>query len=672
MLRLEAPPDLLQITNGTPNPEQAVEIANPAVWVRTLVNQQRQAENDLRRLTELCGDAYDRTDRRTREIEQAYQTLAEGTRYVYDRVNANEKIAEEWIRSKLSNAANAYQSLASNIWQAILEHTNEANERQICQATQLARVNDALSFLAEANAARNQHLANFQGNVELWAAAHQNRVSSLENQLREARAEIQRIATRIPLPATPPAPPNLPTWRSPARQTSTSAPAAYSPAALGSPLRLNPGPPTRRQRPPALPMTLEMRQRLVELRRHISPRPLAPQPAVGQGGNPPSTPPGSSVGPPSGPPSEPPCPPLRPHHSPSPPRNPAPTITTQDLVRLVAQGIERARQAERPTGGARVHISRLKMENPEKFDGKCPTAFNQWWESVTMYLGFYPDTTDPQKITWVRTLLTDTALVWHLHRYRELRENDTWANYSAAIRAEYHNEREAADAQLKLGQLRYQGSIRAYLTEFRALNNFARATGEALREKVDLAMPDAILDMRFAHYLEDFADDEGFLQATHLAGLQVEKKKALKQAREQTRGTGASGTSGRNDDRKKQEGNRGETTPNKADTSKPRQAQTGTPAERPTWWGAKDHWASKEEASKGVPQKKQEAYFKNRDDCWRCGRTGHRTFEHFSFSTLQGTPLPKPPWKAATVAVWNGKRRREEAEEELLRLNTKK
>jgi len=214
MLRLEAPRDLLQITSGTPKTEQAVEIANPAVWVRTMVHQRQQAESDLRRLTELCGDAYDRTDRRTQEIEQAYQTLAEGTRYVYDSVHANEKIAEDWIRSELSNAANAYQSLASNIWQAILEHTNEANERQICQATQLARVNDALSFLAEANAARNQHLANFQGNVEIWPAAHQNQVASLENQLREARAGIQRIATRIPLPAMPPAPSGPPAWRS--------------------------------------------------------------------------------------------------------------------------------------------------------------------------------------------------------------------------------------------------------------------------------------------------------------------------------------------------------------------------------------------------------------------------------------------------------------------------
>jgi len=356
MLRLEAPHDLLQITDGSPRPEQAVETANPAVWVRTLVRQQQQADSDLQWLTELCGDAYDRTDQRTNEIEQAYQTLAQGTRYVFDGVNANEKIAEEWIRSELSSAANAYQSLARNIWQAIIERTNEANERQICQATQLARVNDALSFLVEANTARNQHLANFQGNVELWGAAHQNRVVTLENQLREARAEIQHIATRIPLPTTPPMPVGPPAWRSPTRQTSTSAPSVHSQPVLGSPLRLNPGPMRRQQRPPALPTTPEIRQRLEQLRRHLSPRPPAPEPTAGQGGNPPSTPPGLSVGPASGPPSEPPRPPFQHHHSPSPPRNPAPTITTQDLVWLVAEGVKRARQ-DRPTRPKQGNIS---------------------------------------------------------------------------------------------------------------------------------------------------------------------------------------------------------------------------------------------------------------------------------------------------------------------------
>jgi len=208
---------------------------------------------------------------------------------------------------------------------------------------------------------------------------------------------------------------------------------------------------------------------------------------------------------------------------------------------IVGRGIAVAQAPERLANEAWIHISRLKMENPGKFDGKSTTTFNQWWEAVTMYLDLYPETIDRQKITWVGTLLTETALVWHLHQYHELRDNDTWANYSAAIRMEYRNEREATDAQLNLGQLKYQGSIRAYLTEFQVPTNFARATGEALREKVNLAMPDALLDMRFAHYLEDFADDEGFLQATHQVGLQVEKKKALKQARDQIR-TGAAGS----------------------------------------------------------------------------------------------------------------------------------
>ena len=62
------------------------------------------------------------------------------------------------------------------------------------------------------------------------------------------------------------------------------------------------------------------------------------------------------------------------------------------------------------------------MENPGKFDGNSSTTFKQWWESVTMYLGFYLETVDQQKIAWVGTLLTDTTLVLHLHRYWELQD----------------------------------------------------------------------------------------------------------------------------------------------------------------------------------------------------------------------------------------------------------
>jgi len=79
-------------------------------------------------------------------------------------------------------------------------------------------------------------------------------------------------------------------------------------------------------------------------------------------------------------------------------------------VQLVSEGMARAQQYTELRREA-VWTSRLKLENPEKFDRKSTTKFNQWWESVTMYLGFYPDTTDHQKFAWVCTLLTDTALV---------------------------------------------------------------------------------------------------------------------------------------------------------------------------------------------------------------------------------------------------------------------
>jgi len=47
MLRLEASRDVPQITNETAPMEEALEISNPATWLRALVKQQKQAEGDL-------------------------------------------------------------------------------------------------------------------------------------------------------------------------------------------------------------------------------------------------------------------------------------------------------------------------------------------------------------------------------------------------------------------------------------------------------------------------------------------------------------------------------------------------------------------------------------------------------------------------------------------------
>jgi len=159
------------------------------------------------------------------------------------------------------------------------------------------------------------------------------------------------------------------------------------------------------------------------------------------------------------------------------------------------------------------------------------------------------------------------------------------------------------------------------MTEFWALNNYAWATGEGLQEKVDLTMPNSVLDMRFAHYMGDFADNEGILQATYQAALQVEKKKALKQAREQTRGQmGGTSGSARTEERKKEAG-KGEMGKHPRRNEKTRKKEE--PSNRPSPYGQPGRWATKHKALKGVPMKEHKEYFKNHNGCWRCGQMGH-------------------------------------------------
>jgi len=93
-------------------------------------------------------------------------------------------------------------------------------------------------------------------------------------------------------------------------------------------------------------------------------------------------------------------------------------LTREEIARLVGAGIAAVR--EPPVNEPQIPTSRLKMENPGKFDGKSLSAFNQWWESVTMYLGFYPETVDRQKIAWVVLKIARSPFSFEsLHKYRE-------------------------------------------------------------------------------------------------------------------------------------------------------------------------------------------------------------------------------------------------------------
>ena len=207
--------------------------------------------------------------------------MADGTRYVYNQAIASQEIAETCVRNELSKAANAYQTYTRRVWGLIAENTADIKIRQQHQETHLARVNDALAFLAEANVARNHHLAMFQGNVEKWAFDHEQKVAALHAQVQEQQMEIQRVALKIPLPPAP-------SSHDLSMRTRTNTPVptpAPAPLPPTPSLDIQHPQPRRVIRPPAVPTTP------IQLPPNFPPRTGATPPLPGQLGPPPPPPP---------------------------------------------------------------------------------------------------------------------------------------------------------------------------------------------------------------------------------------------------------------------------------------------------------------------------------------------------------------------------------------------
>jgi len=203
MLRLEAPCNLLQITQDKESTQASLEVSNPAGWMRTMASHQEQAEQDLCQLLDPCNNTVDRTDRRIHAIERAYGKLVQETQYRYERMEANEAVAEKWVRNELMVTANVYQTFDCQVWEAIIERTQEAEVQRLHQTTQVTRMHHAITFLTEANLARNQNMATFQGNVEKWAQAHQKKVNDLEQTQAGTQENLVKVATQVPLPESP-------------------------------------------------------------------------------------------------------------------------------------------------------------------------------------------------------------------------------------------------------------------------------------------------------------------------------------------------------------------------------------------------------------------------------------------------------------------------------------
>jgi hypothetical protein len=487
------------------------------------------------------------------------------------------------------------------------------------QAMQITRINDALTFLQTADLQRNQEQVIFRQNLEEWAGRQQNATEQLVAEQRRIRAEVDSNQAAIQQVAE-----TLPTRRRKNPSYLQAAPVAG---------------PSRRVRPPAIPMDGVADGSPPRIRRRPAPRSPTPD-EDDEEDQPRSRSPARK--------------------EPRANENDRDEQFAQALARtiaatLAAQSAPTGLPGQTPPDLRAPRVARLKLDNPAKFDGKPKTPFRTWWDSVRDYIRFYPETTGIQRIAWLGTLLTDEAKEWHQARRRLVGDEDTWNAYSEAIQDEYLDPREAATAFSQLSALRYKGDIKAYLTAFRALNIHARVNGEALQNKVNLALPLEIIDMRFAQNPHLFAEDEPFLVATYEAGRHWENRNLLvKEKAAIERGSGGQSSSTNPKGSGKGTKNQG-TRRTKEDH--PQSGQTGGGSTEKS--GKGKIWKGLRDAFKGVPQDEIDNHKKDPQGCWRCGRDTHGTYQCYARTTTKGTPLPEAPGQISATST--SKRKRDEA-----------
>ena len=149
--------------------------------------------------------------------------------------------------------------------------------------------------------------------------------------------------------------------------------------------------------------------------------------------------------------------------------------------------------------------------------------------------------------------------------------------------------------------------------------------------------------MWFNQNPDNVINDEPFLHATYWAGLQAEKFKVLKQAKEAIR-TGATGPTAWDGKKDGQSKNANTTRKNRENQKEQNQTMRlrDSKNERIDEWGSPGNCVSKTAAMEGVTQGEQQTHRANKD-CYCCGWTGYRAAQCYAGSTKAGTNLPPLP-----------------------------
>jgi len=121
----------------------------------------------------MCGDTYDRADRRIIAIERNYQLLTQALEYVYKTAKANTTVSYEWMQTELIRTTSAAQKFTADVWTAITSRDKDLAEKEGHQITRITRLNDAVQFLQVADRKRAEEQNTWNANCEKWARKQQ-------------------------------------------------------------------------------------------------------------------------------------------------------------------------------------------------------------------------------------------------------------------------------------------------------------------------------------------------------------------------------------------------------------------------------------------------------------------------------------------------------------------
>jgi hypothetical protein len=299
-----------------------------------------------------------------------------------------------------------------------------------------------------------------------------------------------------------------------------------------------------------------------------------------------------------------------------------------------------------------------EMKAPQIFTGKDKTLFRAWWMSVQDYVETYssafPD--EDAQVKWVGSLFSHKALSWHQERRKAIKSQglkDNWAAFSSAIETRFMDRREVQKDERRIRELQYEGDIDDYITKLEDLNMRVGASGPMFRAVIWDAMTPDIKKMVYQAAKGIPRDDDAMIEAVKEAAYIVEnideeikgpKKRTLEVRENRQTKEAARPREAQQKDRKIKD---------KDSEKKGSSGKKDKKSDKPAIF------ASGREALQNVPQSEIDKHKKDKADCWRCGRSGHKMYECYAKKTVGGTELSSGG-KTASL----GKRKRDDEAED--------